>query len=110
MYSCETSFILVSIVIEQQLQLAGIYHLLLSNITTVVDTCLLAKFEGGLNVLHEADDDAVIWLESKRLQHSQYNKCPPCAAICTAVIFVSSSCTYSDPAILLPFLYVLRSV
>jgi len=61
MYSCETSFILVSIVIEQQLQLAGIYHLLLSNITTAVDTCLLAKFEGGLNVLHEADDDAVIY-------------------------------------------------
>ena len=25
---------------------------------------LLTKFEGGLNLLHEADDDAVIWLES----------------------------------------------
>ena len=109
MYSCETSFILVSIVIEQQLQLAGIYHLLLSNITTVVDTCLLAKFEGGLNLFHEADDDAVIWLECKRLQHSQYNKCPACA-VCTAVIFVTSSCIYSDPEIYLPFLYVLCSV
>jgi len=31
----------------------------------IVDTCPLAKFEGGLNLLHEADDDAVIWLESK---------------------------------------------
>jgi len=40
----------------------------------IVDTCLLAKFEGGLNLLHEADDDAVIWLESKRLQHSQNNR------------------------------------
>jgi len=30
----------------------------------IVDTCLLTKFEGGLNLLHEADDDAVIRLES----------------------------------------------
>ena len=30
----------------------------------IVDTCLLTKFEGGLNLLHKADDDAVIWLES----------------------------------------------
>ena len=32
----------------------------------MVDTCQLTKFEGGLNLLHEADDDAVIysWLES----------------------------------------------
>jgi len=30
----------------------------------IVDTCPLTKFEGGLNLLHEADDDAVIWLES----------------------------------------------
>ena len=28
------------------------------------DTCPLIKFEGGLNLLHEADDDAVMWLES----------------------------------------------
>jgi len=36
-----------------------------------VDTCPLTKFQGGLNLLHEADDDAVIWLESilQRLQH-----------------------------------------
>ena len=26
--------------------------------------CQLTKFEGGLNLLHEADDDAVIRLES----------------------------------------------
>jgi len=30
----------------------------------IVGTCPLAKFEGGLNLLYEADDDAVIWLES----------------------------------------------
>jgi len=30
----------------------------------IVDICPLTKFEGGLNLLHEADDDAVIWLES----------------------------------------------
>jgi len=30
----------------------------------VVDTCPLAEFEGGLNLFHEVDDDAVIWLES----------------------------------------------
>jgi len=30
----------------------------------IVDTCPLAKFEGGLNLLHIVDDDAVIWLES----------------------------------------------
>ena len=31
----------------------------------IVDTCPFTKFEGGLNLLHEADDDAVIWLESR---------------------------------------------
>jgi len=30
----------------------------------IVDTWLFTKFEGGLNLLHKADDDAVIWLES----------------------------------------------
>ena len=30
----------------------------------IVDTCPLTKSEGGLNRLHEADDDAVILLES----------------------------------------------
>jgi len=30
----------------------------------LVYTCPLTKFEGGLNLLHEADDDAVIWLKS----------------------------------------------
>jgi len=34
------------------------------NIASIVDTCLLTKFEGGLNLLHKACDDAVIWLES----------------------------------------------
>ena len=30
-----------------------------------VDTCpLTTTTEGGLNLLHEADDDAVVWLES----------------------------------------------
>jgi len=31
----------------------------------IVDTCPLTKFEGGLNLVHEADDDAAIWLESR---------------------------------------------
>ena len=30
----------------------------------VVDMCPLTKFKGGLNLLYEADDDAVTWLES----------------------------------------------
>jgi len=30
----------------------------------IVNTFPLTKFKGGLNLLHEADDDAVIWLES----------------------------------------------
>ena len=30
----------------------------------IVDTCPLTQSEGGLNLLHEADDDAVMWLES----------------------------------------------
>jgi len=30
----------------------------------IVDMCPLTKFDGGLNLLHEVDDDAVIWLES----------------------------------------------
>jgi len=30
----------------------------------IVDTCPLTKFDSEMNLLHEADDDAVIWLES----------------------------------------------
>jgi len=30
----------------------------------VVETRPLTKIEGGLNLLHEAGDDALIWLES----------------------------------------------
>jgi len=30
----------------------------------IVDTCPLTTFESPLNLVHEADDDAVIWLES----------------------------------------------
>ena len=30
----------------------------------IVDKCPLTQFVGGLNLLHEADDDAVVWLES----------------------------------------------
>jgi len=41
----------------------------------IVDTFPLTKFKGGLNLLHEAYGDAVIWLEStQRLQHSRNNK------------------------------------
>jgi len=39
-------------------------HLLVIVATDIVDTCPLTKFERGLNLLHEADDDTVIWLES----------------------------------------------
>jgi len=35
----------------------------------IVDTRPLTKFEGGLNLLHEADDYAVIWL------HGIYSDC-----------------------------------
>jgi len=35
-----------------------------NHINHIVDMCPLTKFEGGLSLLHEADDDAVIWLES----------------------------------------------
>jgi len=30
----------------------------------IVDTCPLTESEGGVNLLHETDDDAVMWLES----------------------------------------------
>jgi len=30
----------------------------------IVDTCPFTTFDGGLNLLYEVDDDAVIWLES----------------------------------------------
>ena len=30
----------------------------------IVDMCPSTKFQGGLSLLHEVDDDAVIWLES----------------------------------------------
>jgi len=33
-------------------------------INHIVNMCPLTKFDGGLNLLHETDDDAVIWLES----------------------------------------------
>jgi len=38
--------------------------LLLLFLIIIVKPCPLTKFEGGLNLLHEADDDTVIWLES----------------------------------------------
>jgi len=39
----------------------------------IADTCSLTKFDGGLNLLHEADDDAVIGWNLRRLQHSRNN-------------------------------------
>ena len=35
-----------------------------SDVNHIVDVCPLTKCEGGLNLLHKADDDAVTWLES----------------------------------------------
>ena len=41
----------------------------------IVDTCPLTKFEGGLNLLHEANDDAVIRLESTAIAAlAKYNR------------------------------------
>jgi len=39
----------------------------------VDDTCPLTKFEGELNLLHEADDHAVYVWNPQRLRHSRYN-------------------------------------
>jgi len=40
----------------------------------IVDTCPSTKLEGGLNLLHEANDVAVTWLWNlQRLQHSLNN-------------------------------------
>jgi len=36
----------------------------IETMNNIVDTCSITKFEDALNLLHEADDDAVIWLES----------------------------------------------
>ena len=36
----------------------------------IVDMCPLTKFEGGLNLFHEADDEAFILLESTGLAKS----------------------------------------
>ena len=36
----------------------------LQTMNHTVDTCPLTTFDGGLNLLHKVDDDAVIWLES----------------------------------------------
>jgi len=32
----------------------------------VTDTCPLTQLDGGLQLLHEAEDDAVKWLESTK--------------------------------------------
>ena len=44
--------------------LVASHRLVRQTMNHIVDTCPLTKFEGGLNLLHKADDDAVIWLES----------------------------------------------
>ena len=38
-------------------------------LTHIVDTRRLAKFEGGLQFLLEAENDAVSWLESTAIKH-----------------------------------------
>ena len=40
------------------------YNPLHKAVYRIVETCPLTKFEGGLNLLHEVDDDTVTWLES----------------------------------------------
>jgi len=45
----------------------------LTHSVTMDDHMSTRAQEGGLNLLHEADDDAVIWLESRPLQHSRNN-------------------------------------
>ena len=48
-------------------------------INQTADTCPLTKSEGGLKLLHEAYDDAVMWLESTAtaaLTHAINNKSP----------------------------------
>ena len=55
-----------------------------------VDACPLKIFEGGLNLLREADDDAVIWLESAATAALANNK----EIICDS-LHLSSSATVS---------------
>ena len=43
----------------------------------IVDKCLLTKFDGGLNLLHEADDDASYGWNLQRLRHSRNNNNRP---------------------------------
>jgi len=58
----------------------------------IVDTCPLTKFDGGLNLLHEADDDAVIWLEcTATAAFAKYNKI---IAKLLAIFNVKSSVSY----------------
>ena len=51
----------------------------------IVDTCPLTKSEGGLNLLHEADDDAVIRLESTATAAlaANNNQLTNCAFLCS---------------------------
>ena len=37
----------------------------------IVNMCPLTKYQGGLNLFHGADDDAVMYLDLQRLQHSR---------------------------------------
>jgi len=54
----------------------------------IVDTCPLTKFEGGLNLLHEADDDAVIWLESRATAAVVTGRCSVLLRICVQDSYV----------------------
>ena len=52
----------------------------------IVDTCPLTKFEGGLNLLHEADDDAVIRLESTATAALVTGRCSVLLRLCAGLV------------------------
>jgi len=59
----------------------------------IVDTSPLAKSEGGMDLLREADDDAVIWLESTAT-----------AALAKQIIILQADRTVRESATLAPSL------
>jgi len=50
----------------------------------IVNTCPLTKFKGRLKLLHEVDDDTVIWLESMAASYSSTNN----LSVCTSATYI----------------------